>query len=87
MKRIFLFTTPTCVACKPMKLTLQEIAKERPDISYRELNAWEERELVKIFNIRSSPTTIILDDDRLISDIRGVATKEFVLDALDEVEE
>lgn len=76
MKYVLLFTTPTCQPCKVMKPILEELTKDRFDMKYQEVNCWEERELVQRFKVRSSPTLIILDDDRLVADIRGLATRE-----------
>lgn len=86
MKQVYLFTTPTCQPCKVQKPIMEELDRERNDIDYLEINAWEEKELTRRFKVRMSPTIIILKDDQVVADIKGLAPKEQLEVILNEIE-
>ena len=66
-----LFKTATCPNCKAAGALL-----DRAGVSYRALNADEEKELVEKFGIRQAPTLVLVNGDsfekyRGVSDIKG----------------
>ena len=69
--RAFLFRTPTCPNCKAAMALL-----DRAGVPYQPLNANEEKELVKQYEVRQAPTLILVNGDnfekyRGVSDIKG----------------
>ena len=59
VKKTLLFTSPTCPNCKLVK---QILAKE--NFEYEEVNAVENAELCKQYNIAKAPTLIVLDGNK-----------------------
>ncbi len=70
-RTIFLFKTPTCPNCKAAGAILSKAG-----VSYTEVNANEEREMVAQYGIKQAPTLVVVHDDtfekyRGVSDIKG----------------
>ena len=71
LTRILLFKTPTCPNCKAAVAML-----DKAGISYESLNAEEEEDLVRKYNIKQAPTLVIVDGDEFekhkgVSNIKG----------------
>lgn len=76
MIQIYLFYTPPCQPCKVQKTIIEELLQENPGPKFEYKNAWEEKQLTRKFNVRSSPVTIILKDGEIIGDFRSLTPKE-----------
>ena len=83
MKQVLLFTTPPCQPCKVMKPILEEIARKRTDIQYREVNCWEEKVLVLQHKVRMSPTLIVIQDGVTICDVKGLLYEDDIIAVID----
>lgn len=83
MKQVLLFTTPPCQPCKLMKPILEEIARKRTDIQYKEVNCWEEKDLVLQHKVRMSPTLIVIQDGVTICDVKGLLYEDDILAVID----
>ena len=55
------FSSAFCTPCRATKQILSQIAAERPDISYVEIDAESNLDLVRRIHIHSTPTTVILN--------------------------
>jgi thiol-disulfide isomerase/thioredoxin len=55
------FSTTFCSECRSAKAIVKDVVKELSDISYIELDAESNLDLVRRVDIRSTPTTIFLD--------------------------
>jgi thioredoxin-related protein len=58
---ILQFSTTFCSECRSAKAIVKDVVKELPDISYIELDAESNLDLVRRVDIRSTPTTVFLD--------------------------
>ena len=70
-EQILLFKTPTCPNCKAAAALL-----DRAGVSYKTLDANEEKELVQQYEVKQAPTLVLLDSQgytkyRGVSDIKG----------------
>lgn len=72
--KILKFTMPFCLPCRQLEEELSKGELELPLISY---NALEEEELTKKYDIRKSPTILIVDDkDNVLFKHSGVISLE-----------
>ena len=58
---ILIFSTTFCTQCRAAKSLISEVIKNQADISYIEVDAESNLELVRRVGIRSTPTTLFLD--------------------------
>jgi thioredoxin-related protein len=58
---ILIFSTTFCTQCRAAKSLISEVIKNQTDISYIEVDAESNLELVRRVGIRSTPTTLFLD--------------------------
>jgi thiol-disulfide isomerase/thioredoxin len=78
------FTTELCSPCAQLKPRLEKIANFRSDVEYRELDAVEHLDLANSLGIRSTPTTLVVSPNGIItSRITGVAVAEVFINAID----
>jgi len=74
---ILQFSTTFCSSCRAAKALISDVVKERADISYYEVDAESNLELVRKVAIRSTPTTLFLDRDGFeIARAMGVPKRE-----------
>jgi thioredoxin-related protein len=60
---ILQFSTTFCSQCRAAKSLISDVVKDQKDISYLEIDAESNLELVRKVDVRSTPTTIFLDED------------------------
>ena len=58
---ILQFSTTFCTQCRAAKSLIADVIKNQSDISYVEIDAESNLELVRRVDIRSTPTTLFLD--------------------------
>ncbi len=58
---VLLFTTSFCSSCRATKALVKDVVKDEVDISYYEVDAESNLELVRKVDVRSTPTTLFLD--------------------------
>jgi len=58
---ILQFSTTFCSSCRAAKALIKEVVKDEADISYYEVDAESNLELVRKVDVRSTPTTLFLD--------------------------
>jgi len=58
---ILQFSTTFCSECRTAKSIVKDVVKDSKDINYVEVDAESNLDLVRRFDIRSTPTTIFLD--------------------------
>ena len=58
---ILIFFTTFCTQCRAAKSLIADVIKNKSDISYVEIDAESNLELVRRVDIRSTPTTLFLD--------------------------
>ena len=76
------FWAPWCGPCRMVAPTVDEIAKERPDIRVGKVNVDEEQELAMKYHIFSIPTLLVLKDGKVINQAVGARPKEAILGML-----
>ena len=58
---ILQFSTTFCSSCRAAKALIKDVVKDKADISYYEVDAESNLELVRKVDVRSTPTTLFLD--------------------------
>jgi thioredoxin-related protein len=58
---ILQFSTTFCSQCRAAKFLISDVVKDQTDISYLEIDAESNLALVRKVDVRSTPTTIFLD--------------------------
>jgi len=69
------FYADWCQPCKMMVPTLEEIAKQYPNIDIYKINVDEQRELSQMFGIRSIPTLLFIPKNSTPQAINGAMGK------------
>lgn len=78
MRHILYFTANWCNPCQRTKPFAEELISEGFDIRF--IDADENNNLVKKFEIKSIPTFILIENDNEINRINGAKTKEQLID-------
>ena len=73
------FWAAWCGPCQGIAPTVEEIAREKPDIRVRKVNVDEEPALAAKFQITSIPTLILLRGGQVIGRVTGALPKEEIL--------
>jgi thioredoxin-related protein len=55
------FSTTFCSSCRAAKALISDVVKDHSDITYHEVDAESNLDLVRRVDIRSTPTTLFLD--------------------------
>lgn len=73
------FWAPWCMPCRMLAPTLDEIAKERPDIKVCKVNTDEQMELAVQFGITSIPCLFVMKNGKAVERLEGLRPKEEIL--------
>jgi len=76
------FWASWCAPCRMLLPTVEEIAKERPDLKVCKINVDDEPILAEKFGIVSIPTLIVMKDGEVINRAMGVRTKQAILEMI-----
>ena len=76
------FWAPWCGPCRMVAPILEEIAKERLDITVGKVNVDEQPELASQFGIMSIPTLVVMENGRIVKQAIGVRPKKAILSML-----
>ena len=76
------FWAPWCGPCRMVVPMVEEIARERPDIKVGKINVDENPELVRQFSIMSIPTLVVMQNGKIINQVRGARPKKAILGML-----
>ena len=80
------FSSAFCTPCRATKVLLQDIASKTDDVVHVDIDAEAHLDLVRQLDIRSTPTTLILDRNGVeVGRAVGAAKREQVLAALEKV--
>ena len=80
---ILQFSTTFCSECRSTKAIVKDVVKELTDISYIELDAESNLDLVRRVDIRSTPTTIFLDKNGYeIARAKGAPKRDQLIKAI-----
>lgn len=73
------FWATWCGPCRMIAPVLEEVAKERPDITVCKVDVDEERELALEYNVSSIPTLLVFRDGKIVNQSIGAVPKEKIL--------
>ncbi len=73
------FWASWCGPCRMLSPTVEEIAKENPNIKVCKINVDDEGELAQTFQIMSIPTLIVFKDGKPVKKSVGVIPKSSIL--------
>ena len=76
------FWATWCGPCRMIAPVLEEVAKERPDITVCKVDVDEERELALEYNVSSIPTLLVFRDGKIVNQSIGVISKEEMMSLL-----
>lgn len=74
MTEVLKFWAPWCGPCKSLAPIMEEVMKNHPDVTYKEINIEEDDS--SDYNVKSVPTVIKLVDDVETARFIGTKTKE-----------
>ena len=73
------FWASWCGPCRRVAPVLEEIAAERQEIKVVKVNVDEQPELASWFQIMSIPTLMVIEDGKIVNQIRGAVPKHQIL--------
>jgi thiol-disulfide isomerase/thioredoxin len=80
---ILQFSTTFCAECRTAKAIIEDVVKDFKDISYVEVDAESNLDLVRRVDIRSTPTTIFLDSKGFdIARAKGAPKRDQLIKAI-----
>ena len=77
------FYADWCGPCRMVSPIVDEIAKERSDITVGKINVDEEGELASEFSVFSIPTLVVLRDGKIVKQVTGARPKAGILALID----
>lgn len=73
------FWATWCGPCRMIAPVLEEVAKERPDVTVCKVDVDEERDLALEYGVSSIPTLLVFRDGKVVNQSIGVIPKERIL--------
>ena len=77
------FWASWCGPCQMISPIVEEVAKERDDITVGKVNVDEQMELAQEFGISSIPTLVVMKDSKVTNKSVGLISKSEILSLLD----
>ncbi len=78
------FWASWCGPCQMISPIVEEVAKERDDITVGKINVDEQMELAQEFGILSIPTLVVIKDSKITNKSVGLISKSEILSLIDE---
>ena len=73
------FWAPWCGPCRMVVPLVEEIAKERSNITVVKINVDEEQELAMQFGVMSIPTLVVMKNGKIVNQVTGARPKAQIL--------
>ncbi len=73
------FWATWCGPCRMIAPVLEEVAKERPDVTVCKVDVDEERELALEYGVSSIPTLLVFRDGKVVNQSIGAMPRERIL--------
>ena len=73
------FWATWCGPCRMIAPVLEEVAKERPDVTVCKVDVDEERDLALEYGVSSIPTLLVFRDGKVVNQSIGAMPKERIL--------
>ena len=79
-KKVLLdFWSPRCGPCRMVLPVVEEIARERSDLTVGKVNVDENPELANHFGVMSIPTLVVMEKGKIVNQSIGVRYKNSIL--------
>ena len=78
------FWASWCGPCQMISPIVEEVAKERDDITVGKINVDEQMKLAQEFGISSIPTLVVMKNSKITNKSVGLISKSEILSLLDE---
>jgi len=77
MKKILYFTAPWCGPCQTLGPIIESLSGQ---INYKKVNVDENQDLSIQYGVRNVPTLLLLENEKEVSRLVGVQSKETILE-------
>lgn len=76
------FWAPWCGPCRMVGPTIEEIAKEHPEIKVGKVNVDQQAQLAGQFGVMSIPTLVVIKEGKIVNQSVGVKPKAAIVKML-----
>lgn len=76
------FWAPWCGPCRMVGPTIEEIAKEHPEIKVGKVNVDQQAQLAGQFGVMSIPTLVVIKEGKIVNQSIGVKPKAAIVKML-----
>lgn len=85
MIKLMYFKSKFCGQCRKYLPVIEQLEKDYSNIEFSKIDIDENKELVEKYQIGTLPTTILIEDDKILKRIQGVIPKSKMIQAIEEV--
>ncbi|MFA6796590.1 MAG: thioredoxin family protein [Bacilli bacterium] len=76
MLEVLLFGTNECGSCSLNETRIKDVLKDFPEVQFRHLDVEKNAELVKKYQVITSPTIVIANNGEKMYEIKGIIERD-----------
>lgn len=76
---LLVFYIEECTPCKMLEPILEQVALEEPNIKVARVNAESILSIVKLYDIKTVPTLMVIKNGAVVNRVSGVKSRMFIL--------